>query len=127
MNVLEKNKVKVTIAGVDYALTTEETPEYTTMLAAEIDEKMKELRAVNPFISTAAVLIALDYANSAKKAEQSADNLRAQIKDYLEDASQSKSERDFYKREIDRLKTEQKAGAAQINLFSSEKEPDSAK
>ena len=125
---MEKNKVKVTIAGVDYALTTEETPEYTTMLAAEIDEKMKELRAVNPFISTnqAAVLIALD-ANSAKKAEQSADNLRAQIKDYLEDASQSKSERDFYKREIDRLKTEQKAGAAQINLFSSEKEPDSAK
>ena len=104
---MEKNKVKVTIAGVDYALTTEETPEYTTMLAAEIDEKMKELRAVNPFISTnqAAVLIALDYANSAKKAEQSADNLRAQIKDYLEDASQSKSERDFYKREIDRLKT----------------------
>lgn len=98
------------------------------MLAAEIDEKMKELRAANPFISTnqAAVLIALDYANSAKKAEQSADNLRAQIKDYLEDASQSKSERDFYKREIDRLKTEQKAGAAQINLFSSEKEPDSA-
>ena len=81
MNVLEKNKVKVTIAGVDYALTTEETPEYTTMLAAEIDEKMKELRAANPFISTnqAAVLIALDYANSAKKAEQSADNLRAQI------------------------------------------------
>lgn len=66
-------------------------------------------------------MIALDYANSAKKAEQSADNLRAQIKDYLEDASQSKSERDFYKREIDRLKTEQKAGAAQINLFSSEK------
>ena len=43
------------------------------MLAAEIDEKMKELRAANPFISTnqAAVLIALDYANSAKKAEQS--------------------------------------------------------
>ena len=70
MNVLEKNKVKVTIAGVDYALTTEETPEYTTRLAAEIDEKMKELRAANPFISTnqAAVLIALDYANSAKKA-----------------------------------------------------------
>ena len=41
---MEKNKVKVTIAGVDYALTTEETPEYTTMLAAEIDEKMKELQ-----------------------------------------------------------------------------------
>ena len=39
VNVLEKNKVKVTIAGVDYALTTEETPEYTTMLAAEIRRK----------------------------------------------------------------------------------------
>jgi len=117
---LEKNKVKVNIAGVDYALSTEESPEHTVLLAAEIDEKMKEIRSANPFISTnqAAVLIALEYANNAKKAEQSADNLRAQIKDYLEDASQSKSERDFYKREIDRLKTEQKANAAQINLFS---------
>lgn len=120
MNILEKNKVKVTIAGIDYALSTEESPEYTTVLATEIDERLKEIRAANPFISTnqAAVLIALQYANTSKKAEQSADNLRAQIKDYLEDASQAKSERDFYKREIDRMKAEQKAKSAQINLFA---------
>lgn len=117
---MEKNKVKVTIAGIDYALSTEESPEYTTVLATEIDERLKEIRAANPFISTnqAAVLIALQYANTSKKAEQSADNLRAQIKDYLEDASQAKSERDFYKREIDRMKAEQKAKSAQINLFA---------
>lgn len=116
---MDKNKIKVTIAGIEYALSTEESPEITAMLASAIDEKLKEIRSVNPFISTnqAAVLIALQYANDAKKAEMSADNLRAQIKDYLEDASQAKSERDFYKREIDRMKAEQKAKADQINLF----------
>lgn len=116
---MDKNKVKVMIAGIEYALSTEESPEYTAMLASTIDERLKEIRSANPFISTnqAAVLIALQYANDAKKAEMSADNLRAQIKDYLEDASQAKSERDFYKREIDRMKAEQKAKADQINLF----------
>ena len=117
---MDKNKVKVMIAGIEYALSTEESPEYTAMLASSVDEKLKEIRSANPFISTnqAAVLIALQYANDSKKAEMSADNLRAQIKDYLEDASQAKSERDFYKREIDRMKAEQKAKADQINLFA---------
>lgn len=120
VDVLDKNKVKVNIAGIEYALSTEESPEYTLMLASAVDEKLKEIRSANPFISTnqAAVLIALQYANDAKKSEMSADNLRAQIKDYLEDASQAKSERDFYKREIDRMKAEQKAKADQINLFA---------
>lgn len=120
---MEKNRVKVSIAGVEYALTTEESPEYTALLASEVDRQLKEIRAAGPFISTdqAAVLAALQYADSAKKAEQSADNLRAQIKDYLEDASQAKSERDFYRRELDRLKAEQKARTAQTSLFPEER------
>ncbi len=117
---MEMNKVKVSIAGVTYALRTDETAEYTNTLAAEINEKMQELQAANPFMSTnqAAVLTALEFADKAKKAEQTAEGYRAQIKDYLKDASEAQTERDFYKRELDRVRTEAKAKSNQINLFT---------
>lgn len=66
----------------------------------------------------AAVLLAIDFADQAKKAELAADGYRAQIKDYLKDASDAQTERDFYKRELDRMRTEAKAKANQINLFA---------
>ncbi len=121
---MEKNKVRVNIAGVTYSLITDETTEYTNELAAEIDEKMKEMQGANPFMSTnqAAVLVAIEFADKAKKAEAAAEGYRDQIKDYLKDASEAQTERDFYKREIDRIRTEAKAKSAQINLFSQNEE-----
>lgn len=117
---MEKNKVRVTIAGVSYSLITDETAEYTNEIAAEIDEKMRELQGANPFMSTnqAAVLVAIEFADKAKKAEQFAEGYRSQIKDYLKDASEAQTERDFYKRELDRVRTEAKSKADQINLFA---------
>lgn len=124
--IMDKIKVRVKIAGTDYALTTEETAEYTVDLATEIDEKIKEIKCENPFISTnqAAVLLTLEYANECKKHEKSAENLRMQIKDYLEDSSQAKTERDFYKRELDRVRSEISGKANQINLFREDKPKD---
>ena len=42
------------------------------------------------------------------------------MKNYLEDTAKAQSERDFYKREIDRMKADAKAKSNQINLFSEE-------
>ena len=44
--------------------------------------------------------------------------LSGQIKEYLEDAAKAKSERDYYKRELERIKTEAKFKNDQINLFA---------
>lgn len=117
---MEKNKVRVTIAGITYSLLTDETAEYTTELATEVDAKLAEMQGANPFMSTnqAAVLLAIEFADKAKKADQTAEGYREQIKDYLKDASEAQTERDFYKRELDRVRTEAKAKANQINLFS---------
>lgn len=117
---MEKNKVRVNIAGVDYSLLTDESAEYTNEIAAEIDGKMKELRSANPFMSAnqAAVLVAIEFADQAKKTEQAVEEYRSQIKDYLKDASEAQTERDFYKRELDRMRTEAKAKSDQINLFA---------
>lgn len=117
---MERNKVRVTIAGVNYSLITDETAEYTNEIAVEIDSKMKELQGANPFMSTnqAAVLVAIEFADKARKSEQTAEGYRAQIKDYLKDASEAQTERDFYKRELDRVRTEAKAKSNQMNLFA---------
>ena len=54
----------------------------------------------------AAVLVALDNADASKKATASADNLRAQIKDYLEDSARARMEVDVARREVERLNRE---------------------
>ena len=57
-------------------------------------------------VRLAAVLAALDYCDEAVKATESADNLRSQIKDYLEDSSQARMEADEARRENEKLKKE---------------------
>lgn len=118
-----KNNVTVKIAGVEYTLKTEESAEFTQSLAKELNSKINEIKNINPHISTnqIAILVALEYGCNCKKAEQRTEDIRAEIKAYLEDAAQAQSERDFYKREIERMKAEAKSKANQINLFSEDK------
>ena len=52
-----------------------------------------------------------------KDAQKKTEEIRAEIKSYLEDAANAQSERDFYKREIERMKDEAKSRTNQINLF----------
>ncbi len=102
---MERNTHKIKIAGEDYLVTSEEAPEYMDALAHDIDLKMASILKGGKLSTTqAAVLVALEYADVSKKNTASTDNLRAQLKDYLEDAAKAKSERDFYKRELDRAK-----------------------
>lgn len=115
-----KNNVRVTISGVEYTLKTEHSVEFTQSLAKEINSKINEIKTANPYISTnqIAILVALEYGCNCKKAEERTEELRGEMKSYLEDAAQAQSERDFYKREIERMKAEAKSKANQINLFS---------
>ena len=69
---------------------------------------MKTIGNESPSLSQTqcAVLVALDQADAAKKATASSDNLRAQIKDYLEDSARARMEVDVARREIERLNRE---------------------
>ncbi len=100
-----KNTYKLEICGSEYIITAAESEEYMQALASEIDEKLKAaLKSGKLSITQAAVFTALEFADAAKKATDTADNLRGQLKEYLEDAAKAKSESDFYKREIEKLK-----------------------
>lgn len=105
---MEKNKVNLRICGNSYSILTEDEPEYVEELGALIDKEMKSIGQEVPSLSMAqcAVLVALDQADACKKATASADNLRAQIKDYLEDSARARMEVDVARREIERLNRE---------------------
>lgn len=105
------NKVKVTIMGADYSILAEDDPRYVQLLGKELDSKMAGIMKVNSRLSTtqAAVLAALDYADESKKATVTADRLREQIKDYLDDASAAKSKADLARHDSERLKKEVEA------------------
>ncbi|MBE6773408.1 MAG: cell division protein ZapA [Ruminococcaceae bacterium] len=109
------NKVRMTIMGADYSVIAEDDAQYVQLLGKELDSKMDGIIKANKRLSVtqAAVLAALDYADESKKATATADRLREQIKDYLDDASAAKSKADIsrheaekYRKEVENLRTE---------------------
>ncbi len=102
---MDRTTHRLKIAGEEYRIISNESPKYMDELAHEIDLKMANiLKGARVSTTQAAVLVALEYADQAKKHGGDSDHLRSQLKEYLEDAAKAKSERDFYKRELDRIK-----------------------
>lgn len=105
---MNKNRVQVKIGGATYTIVTEDDPQYVETLAEEINGEIRSVCNSNPSLSItqAAVLVALDEADAHKKASASADNLRVQIKDYLEESARAKMEVEVARREVERLNRE---------------------
>ncbi len=105
---MEKNKVQIKICGATYSIITDDDTEYVENLGEFIDSEMKSVANSNPSLSSiqCAILVALDQADACKKATAAADNLRAQIKDYLEDSARARMEVDVARREVERLNRE---------------------
>lgn len=103
---MERNKVKLNIGGAEYSVLTEDDVKYVQELGKELDRALTQVMKENPraSITQAAVLTALSYADEYKKASTAADNLREQIKDYLDDASSAKSKADWARREAEKTK-----------------------
>lgn len=106
-----ETRIKITVCGTDYSIISDDSAEYTMALAQEIDQKISTLMTDNSrlTVTMAAVLSALDYCDAAHKANESAEGLRAQIKNYLEDSKKARLEADDTRREIERLKRELQA------------------
>ena len=99
-------KVTLNICGTDYVITTDETPGYMQELGAQVDARIRNLMNANNRTSLvmAAVMTALMQADEAKKATQTADNLRKHLKSFFDDNNRSRSETENLRREVARLK-----------------------
>lgn len=102
---MEKNKVRLTIGGLDYFLTTDGDVSYIRDLGEEVDEAITDMLQSHPRLSQvqAATLAALDFADKFHQAERAADYLKAQIQVYMEDAARAKTEAEMARREAERM------------------------
>ena len=86
-----KNKVTVSIAGQSYTLVASEDAGYMEKVAAHVDAKIQEVQG------------ALNIADEYFKEVEASENLRRQLKEYLEEATKMKMELSEAKREIFKL------------------------
>ncbi len=103
---MEKQKIKINIAGTPYNILTDNEPGYALKLSREIDSKITEVMNSGRFVSSAqaTVITLLEYADSLAKTSKELEDLKKQLKENLEDAAQAKSERDMLKREIIKIR-----------------------
>lgn len=107
---MDKETVVIHVAGSEYSILTEEDRSYVEALADTLDKDITAIVQANRRLSMtqAAILVALDYADKAAKESEAADNLRGQIKEYLEDSARYKMEAEVARRDVERLQKELK-------------------
>ena len=90
------NSVKVSIAGREYNLRTDDTPEYLRETAEKLDSEIKGILKDKPSfgIQNAAVITALMATDESRKANEAIDNIRGQIKTYVADAAKARAAKD---------------------------------
>ena len=98
------NRMVISICGEEYTFVSEETTAYMDRVGNHVSEKMSEILKNSRVGRTdAAVLAAANITDELYKAQQTAEQLRGQIKDYLDQAAQAHNEVSDLKREVFRL------------------------
>lgn len=91
-----ENKIKIRICGIEYSLTTDNEPKYAARIAARLDKEMSEIIRDNPGfgIQNAAVVTALNALDESRRSEESIDDLRGQIQNYVSEATSAHSSKE---------------------------------
>ena len=94
------NRVTVTIAGLDYTLLSGDSEAYMQEVASYVSGKISEIRDAGGGALEAAVLGAMNVADSYFKERESTQGLREQMKGLLEDTAKLRSEIRALKKQI---------------------------
>ena len=97
---------KVLIMGKEYVLSSNENKDYTERLAEALNKRLKDMKArfSSLTITDCAVLTALDCMDELGQSNRNIDNIRTQIKDYVDDAGRARDQAIAAQREIKMLK-----------------------
>ena len=107
------NRVVISICGEEYTFIADESAAYMQKVGSYVSEKMEEvLNSAKVGRTDAAILTAANIADELFKAQAASEQLRSQIKGYLDEAGRAQSEASELKREVFRLqqKLDQKSG-----------------
>ena len=98
------NRVVISICGEDYTFIADESAAYMQKVGSYVSEKMEEvLNSAKVGRTDAAILTDANIADELFKAQAASEQLRSQIKGYLDEAGRAQSEASELKREVFRL------------------------
>ena len=98
------NRVVISICGEEYTLVADEVPAYMQKVGNYVSEKMTDvMEAAKVGRTDAAVLTAVNLTDELFKSQAAAEQLRGQIKGYLDEAAKAQAEASELKREVFRL------------------------
>ena len=98
------NRVVISICGEEYTFIAEESATYMQKVGAYVSEKMQEvLDGAKVGRTDGAILTAVNIADELFKAQAASEQLRSQIKGYVDEASHAQSKVNELKREEFRL------------------------
>ena len=98
------NRVVISICGEEYTFIADESAAYMQKVGSYVSEKMEEvLHSAKVGSTDAAILTAANIADELFKAQAASEQLRSQIKGYLDEAGRAQSEASELKREVFRL------------------------
>lgn len=105
---MAKNRIKMSICGCDFAVCSEEDEAYIRSIGDEVQKSLNDMMEKNERLSLtmAAVIAAMNYCDASHKASSTAENLRTQIKNYLEDSSHARMDAEESHRELERIRRE---------------------
>ena len=98
------NRVVISICGEEYTFIADESAAYMQKVGSYVSEKMEEvLSSAKVGRTDAAILTAANITDELFKAQAASEQLRSQIKGYLDEAGKAQSEASELKREVFRL------------------------
>lgn len=102
------NRITVSINGTEYTFMSGESPSHMEKAAGLVDEKMGDITASGRVSRMdAAVLAAVNLADELLRQQSIAENLRRQVKSYLDEANKAKSELSACRKEVLKLQQRQ--------------------
>ena len=98
----------IRVLDTPYTVVTEESVERMEQVAAMVDRTMRDLldRNQRASITMAAIFTAIQFCGEKLKAEETAGNLRVQMKSYLEDNNRMRSEQEELRKKATQLELE---------------------
>lgn len=103
---MSKNKIKLTICNMPCSLISDDTEDYVLSVGKEVEKAIEDITRQSDRASTtmAAIITALNFCDSAHKANEAADHLRAQVKDYVEELEAARKREQELTTELEALR-----------------------
>lgn len=103
-----KRKTKVNIQGLNFVISSDDNESYIKSVAIEVNEKINKIlsKSSNISVHMATIMTALNLCDELRKSEGIVENLKSQIKEYVEITTKSQIQAEKLNKENQNLKNQ---------------------